>query len=686
MTDGTLAMNWATRHLRLRLGPIHAALRATLACHHSTGRTGSRLDDPQKASFRLARLEQMMASGRTLATRFELSDGELAEEAQIREGAAKDKVALPIDRLVAELELARFELETLLACAAVELDGEYGHVLAHLHEDPSRRCMSIDLAASLTATTLAERVARRAQLGRLGRMRRFGLLRASEQGVDLETDIALTPAALHMLLGISRETFRDSCEVNADEPANSIAGVDELLASMRARRISVLGIWGGTKHEGMRAALAVAQKLHKTLRRPWDRMTVPPDPVRALALAARDAAALDAVLWIDLDHPGIDAGVLDVALDDSHGLVILSAKDPQHPVRLVTKGFAELVLPVRTLEIRRGGWRAAAPDLDDEDVELLASRYRFDDETIAATVALASTTNPPDLQRAAAAMAQPRSLRFADVIAPRRTFDDLILPPIEERQVRELAETYLAWPRVAEQWGFAAGSSLGVKALFTGEPGTGKTLAAEVIARHLGFSLVRIDLARIVSKWVGETEKNLEIAFAEAEEASAVLFFDEAEALFGKRGEVRHGTDRYANLEVSFLLQRLERHDGLVVLASNLRDEIDAAFVRRFQHVVHFPRPADRERRRLWRLAFPPAAPLASEVDLAVLARLDMTGAAIASSARLAALNAARAGAREIAIVHIVEAGPSQYQREARALTATDLGPYASVLQRRRAS
>ena len=164
--------------------------------------------------------------------------------------------------------------------------------------------------------------------------------------------------------------------------------------------------------------------------------------------------------------------------------------------------------------------------------------------------------------------------------------------------VLELAAACRAWPRIAEDWGFAARSGGGgVKALFTGEPGTGKTLAAEVIAGMLGLTLLKIDLSQVVSKWVGETEKNLETAFRQAENSQALLFFDEADALFGKRGEVKHGMDRYANLEVGFLLQRLEQSDALVVLASNLKENLDKAFTRRFHYIIHFPRPDIRRTR-----------------------------------------------------------------------------------------
>ena len=209
---------------------------------------------------------------------------------------------------------------------------------------------------------------------------------------------------------------------------------------------------------------------------------------------------------------------------------------------------------------------------------------------------------------------------LARAITPRRRPEDLVLPPGEHQMVLELAAACRAWPRIAEDWGFAArGGGGGVKALFTGEPGTGKTLAAEVIAGMLGLTLLKIDLSQVVSKWVGETEKNLEAAFRRAEDSQALLFFDEADALFGKRGEVKHGMDRYANLEVGFLLQRLEQSDALVILASNLKENLDKAFTRRFHYIIHFPRPEVSERERIWRLAFPPEVPLARDIDFAAL-------------------------------------------------------------------
>ena len=204
----------------------------------------------------------------------------------------------------------------------------------------------------------------------------------------------------------------------------------------------------------------------------------------------------------------------------------------------------------------------------------------------------------------------------------------------------------------------------GVTALFAGDPGTGKTLAAEVIASEVGVDLMIVDLSRLVSKWIGETEKNLDAVFTEAEASSCVLFFDEADALFGQRGEVSNGADRYANLEVGYLLQRLERYEGLVILASNLRANLDPAFTRRFHHVVHFPRPTDAERLRLWELALAPPVELAGPIEFDRLAALDLTGAGVAAIVRDAALAVPRA---PVLVAHgrSARGRRGQYQREA---------------------
>jgi SpoVK/Ycf46/Vps4 family AAA+-type ATPase len=214
-------------------------------------------------------------------------------------------------------------------------------------------------------------------------------------------------------------------------------------------------------------------------------------------------------------------------------------------------------------------------------------------------------------------------------------------------------------------WGFARrlGSRTGVNALFSGPPGTGKTMAAEVLASDLGLDLYKIDLSSVVSKYIGETEKNLERIFTAAENANVILFFDEADALFGKRSEVRDSHDRYANVEISYLLQRMEEYDGLAILASNLRQNMDEAFVRRLHFIVEFPFPDEEDRRRIWDVHFPAELPREADVDTASLARsYKLTGGSIRSIVLDAAFLAAAEG-RAVSAQHLVRAARREYQK-----------------------
>jgi len=374
--------------------------------------------------------------------------------------------------------------------------------------------------------------------------------------------------------------------------------------------------------------------------------------------------------------------------------LILTGDEPWRPLALLRNGgYAEFELGASDPPSREKLWSETFPEIGTREVAELASRFSLSESDVQSVSAIARTrarlhgNGQPEpvhshLAAACAIVTRRSGSRFATVLQPRRGPEDLILHEQLHRQVVEVATFFQLRNRVDDEWGFGhLINGSGMKALFTGDPGTGKTLAAEVIAGILGLPLYRVDLARIASKWVGETEKNLEAAFREAEESHAVLFFDEAEALFGKRGEVQHGTDRYANLEVSYLLQRLESSRGLVILASNVKDQIDPAFVRRFQVAIHFPKPSLEERLRIWKLAFPPNAPLDVGIDFDTLAQLDMTGAAIVGTARTAALLAADSGESHITMAHVVRSTARQFRREARVLTPVELGQYGPLLQ-----
>ena len=269
---------------------------------------------------------------------------------------------------------------------------------------------------------------------------------------------------------------------------------------------------------------------------------------------------------------------------------------------------------------------------------------------------------------------------LAPRVRPSRTWADLVLDADRTERLREVVGRCRHKRTVFAEWGFSALPSGGVVALFSGPSGTGKTLAAEIIAGELQLDLYKVDLAALVSKWVGETEKNLSAVFSAAEASNVALFFDEADAVLGKRSEVSDAHDRYANIEVAYLLQRLERYEGLVVMATNLATNIDSAFLRRINVSVDFPMPEELERRRIWDRSLPATAP-SKDLDLDLLAKLfKLSGGAIRNAALTAAFIAADAGG-PITMDCIVEAVQRELRKMGRLLTPADFGPYAGSIK-----
>lgn len=268
--------------------------------------------------------------------------------------------------------------------------------------------------------------------------------------------------------------------------------------------------------------------------------------------------------------------------------------------------------------------------------------------------------------------------RLTTRIRPTRSWDDLVLPVEDFERVRMVAARYRHRDTVLDDWGFKPIPSAGVVAMFSGPPGTGKTMSAEVIAADLGLDLFKVNLATMVSKYIGETEKNLEQLFDVADTGNVVLLFDEADSIFGKRSEVSDAQDRYANLEVSYLLQRIERFDGLVILTTNLSSNIDNAFLRRIHVVVDFQAPDEGERRTLWMKALPSDAPQ-NDVDIDFCSQFKLSGADIRSVALGAAFRAADEN-KSISMSHIVTALFDEMRKQGRLVERAAFAPYAALL------
>ena len=347
--------------------------------------------------------------------------------------------------------------------------------------------------------------------------------------------------------------------------------------------------------------------------------------------------------------------------------------------------------PTLVLDVERplpaeqaAAWRRGLGPLGDTlngAVDRLVAQFSLPSVAIARTarrvVARPGESPAAELWELCRVEARPRMEDNAHRIVPRAGWKDLVLPEFEMRLLRDVTAHVRARSRVHDAWGLADRSARGlsVTALFTGVSGTGKTLAAEVLARELELDLYRIDLSQVVSKYIGESEKNLRRVFDAAEEGGAILLFDEADALFGKRSDVKDSHDRYANIEVSYLLQRMEAYRGLAILTSNLKDALDSAFLRRIRFAVHFPFPTAEQRAEIWRRVFPEATPR-EELAYDKLARLNVAGGTIRNIAVYAAFLAADAGGA-VTMKHLLRAARVEFAKLERQLPETDVRGWA---------
>jgi hypothetical protein len=319
---------------------------------------------------------------------------------------------------------------------------------------------------------------------------------------------------------------------------------------------------------------------------------------------------------------------------------------------------------------QRSLWEHLLGDLAGPHPQRLAGHFDFNLGKIEqiARHALSAATQQPEaladsLWQGALARIRPALDQLAQRIEPKARWADLKLPASEAALLQQIADQVAQRSTVYDDWGFRdrMNRGLSISVLFAGESGTGKTMAAEVIASELGLSLYRIDLSAVVSKYIGETEKNLRKLFDAAEDGGSILFFDEADALFGKRSEVKDSHDRYANIEVNYLLQRLESFRGLAILATNQRGALDSAFLRRLRFVVNFPFPGLAERKAIWASAFPAQLAIAP-LDVDRLARLALSGGSIQGIALNAAFMAASAGV-QIGMPLILDAARAEFRK-----------------------
>jgi SpoVK/Ycf46/Vps4 family AAA+-type ATPase len=435
-----------------------------------------------------------------------------------------------------------------------------------------------------------------------------------------------------------------------------------------------------------------------------------PDQRKLMLRVLREARLQGAIIfWAEADAlaPKQEGGRQDLPVDLANLLIewpgcsFFDIRGVQ-PLHVPSVLSIELDFPIPTNERRRRLWDYALAGVEvapDVDLGLLTGAFKLSGEQIdaaadsarhAAAWRAASSGDKADAHvtmRDLLAACRQHSNQglglLARKVTPVYTWGDLVLPADRFAQLHEMCLHIKHGPLVFEDWGFdrklARGKGLNV--LFAGQPGTGKTMAAEVLATDLGLELYKIDLSGVVSKYIGETEKNLEKIFHEGQTSNAILFFDEADSLFGKRSEVKDSHDRYANLEISYLLQRMEEYDGIVILATNLRKNLDDAFIRRMHGAIEFPMPEEPDRLEIWQRTFPHEAPRDPNIDFPFLAkRFKLSGGNIKNIVLEAAFFAAEAGT-PISMGHVVRALRREHQKIGKLIHESDFGPYVHLVK-----
>ncbi|HSW19037.1 MAG TPA: ATP-binding protein [Ramlibacter sp.] len=590
------------------------------------------------------------ANRRLLAAEFARLAALLGSGARDAAEAAALREAMPapaaIDTLATLFGLSIFERDLLLLVAGVEMDARIAGLC--VQGGPAHRpWASFGLALGVLPEPHWSAIAPHEPL------RRWRLLEVDESTGLASARLRLEERVLHFIAGLNALDHRLQPLLQAQAPAGAMgrdqqAAVAQLLTRLRSAtsRLPAIVLDGDDSAGQHDVAAAVAAGLGAGLYR-LRAADVPTAPVEQAALAAlwlREAALLGCGLLIDCEERE-SQGVVARLLGRLCGLVFVSGHElalgdtPQLRQRIARPEAPE------RLQLWQSALGDKASDLGPV-VDALATQYRLGARRI---TQIAAQARGEDTAADAAALHEASRGTahgmpgLAQRIDTRARWADLVLPAPQLAVLRQIAAHARHRLTVHHEWGFAAQGArgLGIATLFWGDSGTGKTLAAEVIAAELGLALYRIDLSAVVSKYIGETEKNLRKVFDAAEEAGAILLFDEADALFGKRSEVKDSHDRYANIEVSYLLQRMEAFGGLAILTTNHKAALDSAFQRRLRFVVHFPFPDQAQREGIWRATFPAGAPLDADIDHAKLARLNVAGGTIRNIALAAAFLAA---------------------------------------------
>ncbi len=647
----------------------------------------------------------------------------------------------PLAWLQKTFSLSSFDLDILAIAIAPELDRHYESVYIYLQDEISNKRPTVDLVLNLLCSSLPEKLSRRKHFTTNAPLIHHHLLHLSsdphqQQQTLLSQHLILDSQITRFLLqqpGLdSRLTsgcqlleptiFPDPLYLKADVQKQLLA----LVMEDWHKQQPLLLYFQGTDSIGKRRTAQIFAQTLKVSLLVADLAKMVEDKANfesRVQLLWQEAWFFNRLLYLDnfdilyLQEHKISFSTFLAELEKNRSITILAGRQNWIPTATGAKGLITVPFTIPASNQRRECWQthlqATQISIEDRELDILSDRFHLTPDQIANAVASAyntarwqqiSSTKTENLSSASiqdnghfnrekpqlsfinicsAARAQSGHdlLTLARKIEPKSTWNDIVLHPERVIQLRDICQEAEYRDLVHQKWGFADKLSLGkgLNALFFGSPGTGKTMAAEVIAHHLQLDLYKIDLSQIVSKYIGETEKNLNLIFTAATNSNAILLFDEADALFGKRSEVQDARDRYANIEVSYLLQKMEEYEGITILTTNFRDNIDKAFERRLRFIIKFNLPDAQNRHLIWQKIFPPNAPCSS-LDLKFLAQnFEITGASIRNVALTAAFFAADDGG-VIEMTHIIKAIQREYQKIGQLLRDRDLGQYKNYI------
>jgi SpoVK/Ycf46/Vps4 family AAA+-type ATPase len=630
---------------------------------------------------------------------------------------------LRLAALADRFHLSPFEIDVILICLASELDLRYERLYAYLQDDVTKKRPSVDLALNLLCSSFAAKLEARERFAPEAQLLKYQLISLVEDPATpksslLSRYLKLDERVVSYLLDKDDIDVRLMSTVSLVSPERGLN--DLLLPAELLNRLGLLvqefgqrrkslnlyfqgpyGVGKRSTSEALASAAGLKLLVVEGLRLLGSTAM---DFASAVRMVIREAALHDAaIFWSGFDalladdqHVALRTFLQELQRND--GLTFLAGETTWEPADIPDLSlFIRIEFPRPSYAERMQLWQRVLDGTvaDDIDLAALANKFRFTGGQIrdAANSAknLAYQRNPEnprasmaDLLEGCRLQSNRKLATLATSIKPHYSWKDIVLPADKLRQLREICQAIEYRSLVYDRWGFGNKLSLGkgLSVLFAGPSGTGKTMAAEIVAQELGLDLYKIDLSTVVSKYIGETEKNLARIFLEAGTSNAILFFDEADALFGKRSEVRDAHDRYANIEINYLLQKMEEYDGIVILATNFRKNMDEAFVRRIQSTIEFPFPDTEDRLRIWQGVWPEKTPRA-ELDLERMAdRFQVTGGNIRNIALSAAFLAAEDGGC-VQMKHLMRATRQEYQKMGKVIMEeefNDFGPVEEAL------